>query len=218
MARLGGVPVATAHRQITTLVGERYLSKLSNGHYVAGPRLIALLGLVDVKQVLVNTAAPLLHQLAQETCCVVQLGTFENDMVTYRIKTGHGAPGLFTKVDMQLEAYCTGIGKVLLAWLPRAERDAYLANGPFPRMTDHTICDAEALSQELDRVQARGFATDREEMAVGLSCVAVPVRKPDGSVPAAISASGLDMSVVDQTSVSTALLEVAGQIERLAFY
>jgi len=136
IARDIGMPVATAHRQAMSLVEEGYLARLRRGCHVAGPRLLRLLGQLNEKQVIANAAAPVLHRLASDLDCVVQLGTLEGDMVTYRIKTGEGAGDLFTKVGMQLEAYCSGIGKVLLAALPERDREEYLATGPFPALTD----------------------------------------------------------------------------------
>lgn len=189
-----GVPVATAHRQVVSLIAGGYLARQGRGFHVAGPRLLLLLSHldekpVDEKQVIANCAAPVLHRLACNLRCVVQLGTLEGDMVTYRIKTGEGAGDLFTRVGMQLEAYCSGIGKVLLAWLPNGEREAYLATGPFPALTARTITTSAALARELTQVRAQGHAMDDGEIADGLHCMAVPVRSPDGRVLAAISAS-----------------------------
>jgi len=189
LARAIGMPVATAHRQVATLVGEGYLAAGPGGGHVAGPRLLGLLHRLDEKQIVTNVAAPILHGLATELGLVVQLGTFENEMVTYRIKTGEAAGGLFTRVGMQLEAYCSGMGKVLLAHLPDYERRAYLANGPFVPLTSRTIVDPDRLEAELQRVLGEGFARDDEEISEGLRCLAAPIRKPDGHVLAAISVS-----------------------------
>jgi IclR family transcriptional regulator, acetate operon repressor len=184
-----GMPRATAHRQVTTLLEERFLRRLPNGRFAAGPRLMALVQLLDEKQVIVAAAAPVLHRLAAQLRCVVQLGTLENDMVTYRIKTGQRAGDLFTKVGLQLEAYCTGIGKVLLAHLPEAQREAYIVSGPFPALTPKTITDPDKLREELETGRLLGFARDDEEIATGLKCLAVPITMPDNQVVAAISAS-----------------------------
>lgn len=184
-----GLPRATAHRQVVSLVGERYLTRLSGGWYGAGPRLLALAQLIDANEPLVAAAKPILHRLSGKLKCVVQLGTLDNEMVTYRYKTGPGADAFFTRVGLQLEAYCTGIGKVLLAHLPDAERSAYLATGPFPALTHKTITDQEHLRSQLGQVRERGWAHDDEEIAEGLVCFAVPVRTRGGSIPGAISAS-----------------------------
>jgi len=214
IARQLGFPRATAHRQVHTLLGEGYLVRLRSGQLAAGPRLMNLAQLVNGKQLVVAAAAPVLHRLAARVKSVVQLGTLDSDMVTYRLKTGEGAGDLFTKVGLQLEAYCTGIGKVLLAHLPKDEREAYLATGPFPALTANTITDPTLLRLELEDIARRGFAIDGEEIALGLSCLAIPIRAPDQSVPAAISVSRLASAAAvrkDQT-LRNLLQEAAREI------
>jgi len=188
IARDLGVPVATAHRQVASLVADGYLARHGRGFHVAGPRLLRLLGQLDEKQVIANCAMPVLHRLAGQLHCVVQLGTLEGDMVTYRIKTVRGC-NPFTRVGLQLEAYCSGIGKVLLASLPDGEREGDPRPGPFPALTARTITEAGALRRELARVREQGFAVDDGEIAEGFAMLAVPIRSPDGRVLAAISAS-----------------------------
>lgn len=219
LARANDVPVSTAHRQVATLVAQGYLATAPDGRHGAGPRLLGLLHRLDEKQVVVNVAARRLDALATQVNSVVQLGTLENDMVTYRIKTGKGAGGLFTKVDMQLEAYCSAIGKMLLASLPQRERDAYLAGGPFVALTPRTITDPPALAFELACIDRQGYATDDEEIAQGLVCAAVPIRNPSGGVLAAISVSQalVAPSIVDRASLITMLHEVSREIETAAF-
>jgi len=189
LARAHAMPVATAHRQIATLVADGFLTPMGGGRHIAGPRLRALLARVDDKQIIAHAAAPLLGRLAARFGGVAQMGTFENDMVTYRVKTGAKAGELFTRVDMQLEAYCSGMGKVLLAYLRPAEREAYLAGGPFVALTPATITRPDALARELAAVALQGYAQDRGEIAPDLFCLAVPIHHPDGGVPAAISLS-----------------------------
>jgi IclR family transcriptional regulator, acetate operon repressor len=219
LARTISMPMATAHRQVTTLVAEDYLKPSGGGRHVAGARLLGLLHRLDEKQIIANVAAPLLHELAAQVRSVVQLGTFENDMVTYRIKTGRGASALFTRIGMQLEAYCSGIGKVLLANLPMAEREAYLAGGSFVALTTRTIVEPARLREELDAVRRQGFAIDDEEIALGLRCMAVPLRRSDGRVLAAISVSQALSSRgrLDDAPLRALLTETAQAIERQAF-
>jgi len=187
-----GLPRATAHRQIATLIDEAFLRRLPGGQLFAGSRLLRLAQMLDEKQIAVVAAGPVLRRLATKMRCVLQLGTLENDMVTYRLKTGKGAGDLFTKVSLQLEAYCTGIGKVLLAHLSDVERETYLANGPFPALTPRTITRPEALRAELETIRQNGFACDDEEIAVGLRCLAVPIVTTERRIIAAISASFIE--------------------------
>ena len=219
IARQMDVPVATAHRQIATLVSGGWLRPCGAGRHIAGPRLLGLAQRLDEKQTIATIAAPILDTLAQHVRSIVQLATYENEMVTYRIKTGRGAKGLFTKVGMQLEAYCSGVGKVLLAHLPENERAAYLATGPFPALTEHTITDATQLDATLQDVAAQGFALDDQEVTLGLRCMAVPVRSRSGTVVAAISVSQSLSSnwLVADDELLQLLTKAAAEIEQNAF-
>lgn len=219
LARQIGMPIATAHRQVTTLVAEGFLLPSGGGRHVAGVRLLGLLNRIDEKQIVASIAGPSLSRLAARVQSVAQLGTFENDMVTYRVKTGRGASGLFTRIGMQLEAYCSGIGKVLLGHLPKHEREAYLAGGPFIALTERTIVDPDRLRHELDAVLAQGFAIDDEEIATGLRCMAVPLRNGHGAVIAAISVSqALSTPLrMDDRELLGVLRETAAIIENEAF-
>ena len=177
--------------------------------------MLARSGVDQQLRTLVVGADPVRRLQDREACRVVQLGTFENDMVTYRIKTGRGAGDFFTRVGLQLEAYCTGIGKVLLAHLPERERQAYLDTGPFPALTAKTITDPAHLRATLEDVRRDDFARDDEEIAEGLVCLAVPIRSADGTVAAAISASR-STAVAHRRSEAemlAALHEAAAQIE-----
>jgi IclR family transcriptional regulator, acetate operon repressor len=189
LARAVGIPVASAHRHIAALVSAGYLVPADYGRHLPGPKLRALTDLMHSDLLLANAAQPILERLATRTHCIVQLGIFENEMVTYLVKAGQSSDALFTKVGMQLEAYCSGIGKVLLAHLPAPAQAGYLAEGPFVALTEQTITDPRQLKAELEQVSVHDFAVDDEEVIVGLQCVAVPVRDRDGQVIAAISAS-----------------------------
>lgn len=191
VARELGMPVATVHRQIASLCAAGLLRRNRGGPPMPGPRLMGLLARIDDARVLADVAVPILDDLAQRMGCVTQLGTLDGDMVTYRYKAGEGAGDLFTRIDMQLEAYCSAMGKVLLSHLPESDREAYLATGPFPPLTPKTIVDPAVLRQELVRVREAGFAVDDGEIADDLHCLAVPVCDPAGRVRAAISLSSL---------------------------
>jgi DNA-binding IclR family transcriptional regulator len=219
LARDIGVPVATAHRQVATLTAAGYLARSATGRHLAGPRLLRLAHLLDEKQVIAHAAATVLHRLAAKVGSIVQLGTLENDMVTYRLKTGRGAQDLFTRTGLQLEAYCSGIGKVLLAHLPPAEQQAYLAAGPFVALTPRTITDPARLATTLIEVRERGYASDDGEIAEDLACLAVPIHAPDGRVPAAISVSRLTgrTRTPPADRILPLLRAAATDIEMLAF-
>lgn len=215
LARSCDMATATAHRQVATLVAAGYLASLPNGRHLAGPRLLALSDCLDVRELLVQRAGPTLDKLAQQLQTIVHLGSLENEMITYRLKTGNQSDQLFTQVGMQLEAYCSGIGKALLAQMGDAEREAYLATGPFPSLTQNTITDPSTLRAVLQQVRKDGFAFDREEMMPGVYCVAAPICNGAGIAQVAISATFAEAA--DAEAALPTVLEAARIIQHLVF-
>ena len=189
------IPISTAQRIVGAFVHTGLLSRVGRGRYAAGLRLAALAEQgANPRAVLAEASRPLLQRLARALSTTVHLAVLEGEMVTYLVKAHGGGPELLTRELIQLEAYCSGVGKVLLAHLDKAAREAYLAAGPFVALTPFTITDPAALRRELDAVRRQGFARDAAEVKENLHCVAVPVRGPDGQVVAALSVSGLPAS------------------------
>jgi IclR family pca regulon transcriptional regulator len=90
-------------------------------------------------------------------------------------------------VGSRLPAYCTSLGKVLLAFLPDATRDDILSRVTFVRRGPNTLTSKAALLAELGRVRATGIAVNNEELAYGLRSVAVPVLAASGEAVAAVN-------------------------------
>ena len=192
LAREAALPLATAHRLVATMVRSGFLVAAERGRYVAGPTLLLQAGAISFNATMAALARPVLRRLLRETGCIAHLGVLENDMVTYLVKAGGDDDVLFTREGMQLEAYCSGIGKMLLACLAEPAREEYLSAGPFIALTPATITAADALRREFECIRSHDFAIDRGEIAVNLRCVAVPVRGADAQMLAAISISRLN--------------------------
>lgn len=171
-AELGLAP-STARRYVAALASRRLIVRIARGRYTGGDRLRLLAARANPHARLIESARPVLRRLARQFQCTAHLGMFENDMVTYLVK--EGGHGVFTREHNQLEAYCTGIGKALLAQLPEPELAAYLGS-PLVRLTEKTITDAGALQRALRGVQRDDFAIDDGEMADDLFCIAVPLQ------------------------------------------
>jgi DNA-binding IclR family transcriptional regulator len=91
-------------------------------------------------------------------------------------------------VDRRVDYHSTANGKVFLAF-----GAGELPSGRLSRLTPHTITDRDQLEAQLDQVRADDFATAIDELEVGLSAMAAPVRGPTGDVIAALSLSGPTM-------------------------
>lgn len=184
-----GLPLSTLHRLAQVLVDQNYLIRLGRGRYCLGTAILHLATGLRMEDLLVAVGRPIVADLARQARASVHLGVFDGEMVTYLVKQSFGREKLFSTEGMQLEAYCSGIGKVLLAHLPDAAREQYLAAGSFVPLTPQTITEPALLRSELLSVRQRGWAMDDEEILAGLRCLAVPVHDGKGGVCAALSAS-----------------------------
>ena len=84
-------------------------------------------------------------------------------------------------------AYCTGVGKAMLAWATPETLEQAFARQSFHRHTDQTLDSPEKLIAELQAIRARGHAFDREEHEAGIICCAVPILTRSGRVLGALS-------------------------------
>lgn len=189
LAAATGLPRATVHRLVRALESRGFVERPARGMVLPGPALAAFAAHFGPDRRLATLARPLVGRLARAARASAQLAVLEGDMATYLVKEEWGDSPLFTREGEQLEAYCSGLGKVLLAALPATARAAYLAGGPFVALTARTITDPVRLAAELDAASARGFARDDGEVDEGLHCLAVPVRDSHGAVIAALSLS-----------------------------
>ena len=198
IAQACGVPASTARRSVTALLRLGLLTRMARGRYGPGVRLAAL-PWTGAHAVLRQAARPSLRRLAQRQGATAHLAVLEGDMATYLVKEQAGAHPVLSRELIQLEAYCSGVGKVLLAHLPPSARDAYLAAGPFPALTPNTITDPAQLRAALRKIRQEGYAVDDAELAPGLYCMAVPLRGPGVTIAGAISLSGVPKEALNAT-------------------
>jgi IclR family pca regulon transcriptional regulator len=93
-------------------------------------------------------------------------------------------------IGSRLPAYCTSMGRILLAWLPSEQLEQYLANVDLIPHTTRTVTSVEKLRAILRTVRRNGFALCDQEYEVGLRSLAVPVYAPSGRVVATLNLSG----------------------------
>ena len=89
----------------------------------------------------------------------------------------------------EAKMYCTGLGKAMMAYLPREQQEKY-ASQELSAYTNNTITDKKALLEELDKIRSSGFALDNMEHEFGVKCVAVPLFNAAGHVVAGMSITG----------------------------
>jgi DNA-binding IclR family transcriptional regulator len=180
------LPKSTVHRLAEQLRAMGWLERDPNGYRV-GMRLFELGGLALQRNQLRDTAYPHLYALAAKTGLAVQLGVLDRGEVVYLERLVVDGYRLPTRLGGRMPAYCTGLGKAMLAFDDAAA--LAVMSSRMPRRTDHTITEPEELRCTLDEVRATGIAFDRSESYDGLVCVAAPIRN-SGRAIGAVSVTG----------------------------
>jgi len=193
LARSLGLSRSTSHRYVATLARLGYLQQ--NGatrKYRLGPRVLdlgfAAINSMELRQI----SAPHLQRLADETGHTVNMAILDGTDIVYIERCRTSQPGqreidLDLHVGSRLPAYCTSMGKVLLAYLPPERRAEVLDVIELVDRGPNTITTKPALAAELERVRTSGVGVNNEELAYGLRSIAVPVWGQSGEAVAAIN-------------------------------
>jgi IclR family pca regulon transcriptional regulator len=215
VARLTNISRAAARRCLYTLAQLGYVSG-ADGIYELTPRVLSLGYAYLSAMPLARIAQPVLERVSDrlhESCSIAVL---DGDEIVYVARAAtQRILSIGLGVGSRLPAYCTSMGRVLLANLSDAEVDAYLARVELERHTPHTITDRSVLRKELQRVRTAGYVMVDQELEMGLRSIAVPVKQPDGRAVASINVGAHAARADRQTMVKTylpVLLEAANEI------
>ena len=181
-----GLPKSTVHRLANQLCAVGWLERNSGGYRV-GLKLLELGSVALQRTGLREAAFKHLHSLALRTGLVAHLGILDHGEVVYLDRVTTTRVSLPTRVGGREPAYCTALGKVMLAFEKPASQASALAG--VRRRTEFTVTDPRALQAALDGARQTGIAYDREEAYAGLGCVASPIRSGN-RVIGAISVTG----------------------------
>jgi IclR family pca regulon transcriptional regulator len=193
LSRELGLGRSTTHRYVATLARLGYLQQDEpSRRYRLGMRVLDLgfsaLNSLELRDI----AEPHLQKLSDETGHTVNMAILDNPHIVYIVRCRSSSVAqreidLNLHVGALLPAYCTSMGKVMLAHLPDGERETALATTDFTRRGPNTITTAATLEKELVHVRCSGFALNDEELAYGLRSIAMPIRSQTGEVTAAIN-------------------------------
>jgi IclR family pca regulon transcriptional regulator len=184
---------STTHRYVATLARLGYLQQdTTTRKYRLGPRVLDL-GFSAINSMELRAiSGPHLQQLSDETGRTTNMAILDGVDILY-IERCRSAQQRQREIDLDLHigsrlpAYCTSMGKVLLAALPAHELDARLAEIELAQRGPNTITTRDTLLAELRGVRETGLAMNNEELAYGLRSIAAPVRDQTGEVVAAIN-------------------------------
>jgi len=184
--------VSSAHRLVSTMQQIGILRTDASGRYLLGPKLAEIGDQARLVASPQRTLNEIVGELAVSINETVHVGMLRGNMVHYVAKAETpGSLRIATRTGMDLEAYCTGIGKMLLASAETKTIARYLRSGEFVKLTPNTITGKAQLRRELTKICARGYAIDDEEFEKGVKCIAVPILMEGGDkAPASLSISG----------------------------
>ena len=187
-----GMTRSTAHRYASTLVALRYLQQDEQRRYELAARVSDLGRSALSATPLRAQARPELEQLRSDTGCTVALAVLDGTSILYvdRLPSHHTTlydVKLPIGAGSRLPAYCTAMGKLLLAHLPEAEQREAIEQVELSKRGPNAITAKQTLRAELEQVRAAEVAFDDEELAAGLRSIAVPIRDEAREVVAAAS-------------------------------
>ncbi|HWG79480.1 MAG TPA: IclR family transcriptional regulator [Stellaceae bacterium] len=187
-----GLHNSTTFHLVKTMVSLGYLRQIKDGkRYRIGRPLFALAASALDEMEMVSMATPVLDDLARDTGESSHFAARMSDAVVVMARTpGPGAFQLADRVGVVRPAYCTALGKVILAALRPDQLDRYIERIELKSMTAKTITDPQRLRREIEEVRRAGIAFDDGEFDNEVRCAAMPVRDFSGQVVGAIGISG----------------------------
>jgi DNA-binding IclR family transcriptional regulator len=191
IVRSVGLPKTTVFRMLGVLLAREYVTwDADTEKYAIGLKTleIGLSGLIG--QNVVEISIPYMRELSSAVGETSFLAVYNNGDVVYLYKV-EGTQSMVTHCTLgsRRPAYCTALGKVILANLPIEEADRIFEK-PLEKLTSKTIVDRVRLLEEFARIRMNGVAVDDEGIDYGLLCLAVPIYDYTGRTVAAISVSG----------------------------
>nr|WP_137885774.1 IclR family transcriptional regulator C-terminal domain-containing protein [Pseudomonas sp. 2FE] len=182
------IPRAAVRRCLYTLMKLGYVT--TDGRtYSLLPKVLTLGHAYLSSTPLAVTAQPILDRLSEQLHEACSIATLEGDEILYLARSA--TPQRLISVDLsvgsRLPAYCTSMGRILLAALDDAALSDYLGHADLQVKTSRTVHTPEALRASIEEIRRQGWVVIDQELEVGLRSVAVPVRDSAGQVLAALN-------------------------------
>ena len=220
LAQKLGAPRTSVADLLKVLEGRGFVAPTAEGH---GWRLdfrVAQLGNAYLHEFSVREVGrAAMRELSRRTGLTTQMAVLDHTDIVYIERQDasrrRSEPHVVTDVGSRLPAYCTSLGKAMLAFLPDDEIDRlYDSPAELASRTRNTITTLARLKSELAAIRRRGYAVDQEETTEGIVCIGSPILGADGRPEAAISLAGLSagMPVATIESLGRTVARTASQV------
>jgi IclR family pca regulon transcriptional regulator len=186
-----GISRAAVRRCLYTLARLGYVESDDERHFTLRAKILALGHAYLASVPLAVAAQPVLDEVSATVHESCSLATLDDDNILYvaRSSSSQRIMSIDLAIGSRLPAFCTSMGRVLLAALPDQELHERLKRVRMTPFTDRTITSKEKLRDTLDAIRRTGFAIVDQELEIGLRSIAVPIVDVRGRTAAAINIS-----------------------------
>ncbi len=179
---------SSIHRFLNVLMDMGYVVQdAETGLYSAGLKIYEMGAQVKNRLGISQIAAPILRRLQVEVNEAVNLGVLQNNEMLTLERFTPDDMSVKIVVKAKLPAYCTALGKILLAHLDQHSLEKYLAETQLQPFTRRTVTDPEKFMQMIAQIRTTGIAVDDRELDENILSIATPVRDENGIVVAGMS-------------------------------
>jgi len=186
-----GLSRAAVRRCLYTLVKLGFAGADEAQRYSLRPKMLTLANTYTASSTLANAAQPILERMSAAHGESFSVATLDGDDIVYIARSSvTRVMSVDLQIGSRLPAFCTSMGRVLLAYLPQDQLEQYMARVQLTQYTPRTLNSLEKLRLALRNVRRNGYALCDQEFEVGLRSLAVPVQAPNGRVVATVNLSG----------------------------
>ena len=189
VAKLTGITRAAARRYLLTLTKLNY-ADFDGRYFTLSPRILRLGYAYLSSASLPARVQPFLERISEETGESSSAAILDGDDIVYIARSAtRRIMSIGLGVGSRLPAYCTSLGRAILAYQPEVMIDAYVQRVRLEPRTPKTVTDKAAFRAVLDATRGQGYALVNEELEFGLRSIAVPVIEKNRRVTIALNLS-----------------------------
>lgn len=220
VARKAGLDNATAFRMLNTLEYLGYVRRIPDTRRFQLTFKCLDLGFNAIAHMeLRDRVRPVLKSLVGKVNEAASIGVIEGPDVVYieRVQIGFAKLGVERHIGQRIPAFCSAIGRAIMAFLPQPEQDGIFDTSDLKKYTPKTVTDREALKKALAKIRSAGFAYCDQELIQGVRAIAAPIFDPDNFPIGALSVTSISLGVQAKEFVKLAtepVMSAASEISK----
>ena len=211
----------TVHRMLKQLEALGFVQRyLDRERFVIGPAFAKLALTAVTARSAGSLQRAVMEQLVESVRETCNLGILDGHEVVYIDRVECDWP---LRIQLQpgsrLPAYCTAIGKLLLAQLPPAKLQQYLRIVPLKRLTQNTLTEPDQFIEAMQEIRESGYAINDQEDSIGLLAIGVPILNERGTIVAGLAIHGPEVRLSRERAISLLpqLTETAQTLSAILF-